>query len=101
MLREESPESNVPWYHCDEEGAGGVTAKVVERRGPSEETEEVKTYAAAVQGGPRVNAPGNQSGPYGPGRGYGNEAWPGATVPSQAPDDWRTGPPRGSYAPLV
>ena len=48
-----------------------VTAKVVERRGPSEETEEVKTYAAAVQGGPRVNAPGNQSGPYGPGRGYG------------------------------
>ena len=74
-----------------------VTAKVVERRGASEETEEVKTYAASVQGGPRVNAPGNQSGSYGPGRGYRNEAWRGATVLAQARDDWRTGPPRGSY----
>ena len=24
MLREESPESNVPWYYCDEEGAGAL-----------------------------------------------------------------------------
>ena len=77
-----------------------VTAKVVERRGPFEETEEVN--AAAVQGGPRVNAPGNQSGPYGPGRGYGNKAWQGAPAPAQDPDNWRTGPPRGSYGrPLV
>ena len=57
----------------------------------------MKTYAAAVQGGPRINAPVNQSGPYGPGRGYGNEAWRGATAPAQAPDNWRAGPPRGSY----
>ena len=53
-----------------------VTAKVLKSRDPSGETEEVKTYAAAVQGGPRIpNAPVNQSGPYGPGRGYGNETW--------------------------
>ena len=74
-----------------------VTAKVVERRSPSEEAEEVKTYAAAVQGGPKVNAPGNRSGPYGPGRGYVNEVWQGAPAPAQVPDNWRTGPPRGSY----
>ena len=24
MLREESPGSNVPWYYCDEEGAGAL-----------------------------------------------------------------------------
>ena len=24
ILREESPASDVPWYHCDEEGAGAL-----------------------------------------------------------------------------
>ena len=58
-----------------------VTAKVV-NRDPSGGTEEVKTYAAALQGRPRMpNGPGNLSGPYGPGHGYGNEAWQGAPAP--------------------
>ena len=72
-----------------------VSAKVVERGETSGEADEAKTYAAALQGGQRPpGAPGNQ---YGPGRGYGNDAWRGATPSGQAPETWRTGLPRGSY----
>ena len=74
-----------------------VTAKVVENRGSPGETEEM-TYAAAVHDGQGMQgAPVNQSGSYGPGRGYGNEAWRGTAGAGQAPDPWRTAPPRGGY----
>ena len=76
-----------------------IHAKVVESGGPSGETEEAKTYAAAVQGGPRPpSSPVNQSGPYGPSHGFGNEAWRGPTAPGPAPGGWQTGPPKGGYS---
>ena len=75
-----------------------VTAKVVENGGSPGETEEVKMYAAVVHGGQGMQgAPVNQIGPYGPGRGYGNEAWRGTAGAGQAPDPWRTAPPRDGY----
>ena len=72
-----------------------VTAKVVERSAPLEEADEAKAYAAAMQGGQRLQgAPGNQ---YWPGCGYVNDARRGAIGFGQAPDGWQTMPPRGGY----
>ena len=44
------------------------------------------------------SSPVNQSGPYGPSRGYGNEAWRGPIAPGPASGGWQRGQPKGGYS---